>query len=479
MSLQSVDGTSAIPFEQVTFGFFGKPVVVEKSGALLSGDAGLIPIRQFDETIGLTARMADALEDCGRRGQHSALQMFRSRVYGILAGYEDQNDHDSLRHDPIFKLIGGRSPDHSPLASQPTLSRFENEVSVRDLFRLREALAETWLNSFTEPPARVTLDIDAVDDPAHGEQQLIMFHGYYDQWQYFPLLISHAESEQFAWVSLRPGMVHAALGADRDLEFLVTRLRQRWPDVEIIVRADAGFGVPAMYDVCERLNLTFSLGIGGNPKLKKMTDDLLAEAEARFQETGAPQRLFRAIPYRAKGWTRERCLIAKVECHAAGTNRRFIVSNRPGAALLPEATYDEYVMRGEAENRNKEIKVDLAMDRLSDHRFMANYFRLFLHTAAHNLIVRMRQTVRLPELPSLDPEVPVEALTGRKRRSHHGRTRQRDPLGHGQPCTWRLLFIKVAAEITVSARRILVRLAPNWPFLEHYQRISRCVAAPS
>lgn len=474
MNLQSVPADGHVHFEQLTFGFFSKPVVVVASNAALSSDAGLLPIRQFDEKIGMTRRLADALVDCRQAGwRHGVIAMLRSRVFGIMAGYEDQNDHDSLRHDPIFKIISDRSPDDAPLASQPTLSRFENNVSVRDLKRLREATVQQWVDSFAAPPARITLDVDAVDDPAHGAQQLIMFHGYYEQWQYLPLLISHAESEQFVAISLRPGAVHAALGAEDDVEFVVTVIRQRFPDVEIIIRGDCAFGIPAMYEVCERLNLTYTFGISSNPKLQKMTDELLEKAKRQYEETGRPQRLFEGFAYRAGGWPHDRYVIAKAECHGVGTNRRFIVTNRPGAALYPEPTYDEHVMRGEAENRNKEIKTGLAMDRMSDHRFMANFFRLYLHTAAHNLTVRLRQAIRLPEHPSPVAGVAAEALTGQLRKKHQAGYRRRDSLGKGQPCTWRTQLIKVAAEVIVSARRIVIRLAANWPFLDVYQRIGR------
>lgn len=466
MSLQSVD--------PIALDFFKKPIVIEESSKLLSSDGGLLPLRQFDERIGLTRRFAKAIHDArSGRAVHTVLEMSRMRIYGILAGYEDQNDHDTLRYDPVFQLLANQLPGELPLASQPTLSRFENSVSVSDLKRLREVLVEQWLDSFDEPPRQVTLDIDAVDDPTHGEQQLTMFHGYYDQHQYLPLLISHAESEMFVWVSLRPGAVHPAHAADEALEYVVTRLRQRFPDVQVTARGDCGYGVPKMYHACERLDTRFTFGLSGNAKLRKMTDELLAEAERRYKETKQPQRLFAVFPYKAGSWPRERCVIAKVERNHQGTNRRFIVTDRAGAAIVPEAAYDDYVMRGEAENRNKEIKTGLAMDRLSDHRFMANYFRLFLHTAALNLMVLFRRGLRLPPRPSRDPEIVADALTGRERRNHQRRYRESDPLGRAQPCTWRTRLIKVAAEVIVSARRIVIRLAPHWPYLQLYDRAAR------
>jgi hypothetical protein len=183
--------------------------------------------------------------------------MVRSRVYGILAGYEDQNDHDTLRSDPVFKLIADRSPDEGDLASQPTLSRFENAISIRSLQRLRDVFIDQFIASFDTPPRHLTFDLDAVDDPAHGCQQLTFWQNYYDQNQYLPLLITCADNDQLVMLSLRHGSAHAALGADDDVAYLVTRLRQVWPDVVLQFRGDCGFGVPAMYEVCEGLRVSY------------------------------------------------------------------------------------------------------------------------------------------------------------------------------------------------------------------------------
>lgn len=484
---------------QHSFDFFGKTLLVEPSQSKLSSDAGLLPFRQFDHQFRLTESFAAVLDDPRDPDliEHSFLDMTRLRVFGILAGYADQNDHDTLRHDPIFKLISNRSADGDPLASQPTLSRFENLINIPSLKRLRDVLIEQFLDSFDQPPRRLTFDLDAVDDPAHGHQQLTFWHGYYDQNQYLPLLISCAENDQFVLLSLRPGNVHAALGTEDDLEHLVQRVRQRWPDVVIVVRADSAFGIPKMYEVCERLQLQYTFGISANAVLQREVADLLQQAEtayaqekqqAREQERRAcPLRLFRGFWYQAQTWEQARFVVAKVEVNEKGTNRRYVVSNRPGAELLPGPTYDEYVQRGESENRNKEIKCDLEMDRLSDHRFCANYFRLYLHTLAHNLLVRLRRQIAEPWPESAEQgewsarsgeqsaepaeRVPAEAQIGEQRRRQFRQRRQRDPLGEGQPCTWRMLLIKVAAEVVVSARRVVVRLSSSWPHLQWYRRV--------
>jgi hypothetical protein len=350
---------------------------------------------------------------------------------------------------------------------------------------LRDVFIDQFIASFDTPPRHLTLDLDAIDDTAHGHQQLTFWHGYYDQNQYLPLAITCADIDQFVMLSLRPGNVHAALGADDDLEYLVKRLRQVWPDVVIVIRGDAGFGVPWMYDICERLNLLYTFGLSSNAVLQRNSDELLAQAVADWERErqaarqedrpAVPPRLFNGFWYQAASWPRARWVIAKAEANAQGTNRRFIVTNRPGAPLLPEATYDEYAQRGESENRNKEFKCDLAMDRLSDHRFMANFFRLYLHAAAMNLLVRFRRRVALP----VSRTTPVEAPTEAERRRYFRMRRQQDPLGKGQPWTWRSLFIKVAAEVVVSSRRVVIRLSSSWPHLNQFHEICERLRNPT
>jgi hypothetical protein len=488
-----------------TLDFFGIPLVIEPSPGRLSGEAGLLPLRQFDERSGLTRAFAGALDDFRDPGliEHTVPEMVRSRVYGILAGYEDQNDHDTLRADPVFKLIAGRSPDDADLASQPTLSRFENAVSIKSLQRLRDVFLDQFIASFDTPPHHLTFDLDSVDDPAHGHQQLTFWHGYYDQNQYLPLVVTCSDNDQFVMLSLRPGNVHAALGADDDLAYLVTRLRRAWPDVALHVRGDCGFGVPALYEVCEHLNVTYTFGLSANAVLQRATEGLLADAVSAYERArqaarqedpprpALPARLFVGFWYQAGTWPCPRYVVAKAEANDRGTNRRFVVTNRPGAAHLPGPTYDEYAARGESENRNKEFKCGLAMDRLSDHRFCANYFRLYLHAAAMNLLVRLRRfiaeplpapapqaettppTSRLGEaaLPAGETRTPADALIGAARQRYFRLRRQRDPLGEGHPCTWRTLLIKVAAEVVVSTRRVVVRLSSSWPHLVWYRRV--------
>jgi hypothetical protein len=467
---------------QLTLDFLtSKPVVVVPSAHQVSSDAGLLPFRQLDERIGLTRQFAEALTDRRQVGcvDHSFLEMTRMRVYGILADYADQNDHDVLRSDPIFKLLCDRSINDDDLASQPTLSRFENAIDVRSFFRLRDRLFDQFIASFKEPPRHLTLDIDPFDDPTHGQQQLTFFHGHYEQYQYLPRVVTCAENELVMSVCLLHGTAHAALGAQDDLQYAMHRLREAWPDVHVHLRGDSGFGTPTMYDACEQLNIQYTLGIGMNARLKRLSDSLLGQAISQWEATGQPQRLFTAVWYRADSWPAPRWVVIKCEANAQGTNRRAVVTNRAGALVLPGAAYDGYADRGESENRNKELKTGLLADRLSDHRYFANLFRLYLHTAAYNLLVRLRREVADPPHQPACGEVPVEAFAGRQRRGWHNRRRERDPLGEGQPCTWRTRLIKVAARVRETSRRVLVELSASWPYLDHFQDVVRRLFAVS
>ena len=210
------------------------------------------------------------------------------------------------------------------------------------------------------------------------------------------ILIHPRENDLVVALCLLYGTAHPALGAAEDVAYVVRRLRQVWPGVRIHLRGDSGFGVPAMYEVCERLDIQYTLGIGMNQRLKKSSDLLLKQAISQGEAFGQPQRLFTAFWYRASSWPAQRWVVIKCEANAQGTNRRAVVTNRVGATLLPGAAYDAYADRGESENRNKELKTGLLADRLSDHRYFANLFRLYLHTAAYNLLVRLRRIVADP-----------------------------------------------------------------------------------
>ncbi|GAH09277.1 unnamed protein product, partial [marine sediment metagenome] len=226
-----------------------KPVSVHPVEENLSTDAGLLVFRQWDQQHGFTKGFAEQLDDCRREPDHTMLEMVRSRVFGILAGYEDQNDHDALRSDAVFKLLADRLPDDEDLASQPTLSRFENSITPKALLRLEDWFIERFVNSFDQPPLEVTLDIDVFDDPTHGAQQLTLFHGYYKQYQYQVRAITCAENDMVVLPVLLYGTADAALGVGIDLQRIVQSLREKFPNVLIRVRADSGYAKPWFYRI--------------------------------------------------------------------------------------------------------------------------------------------------------------------------------------------------------------------------------------
>ncbi len=430
------------------------PVVVQPHPGQLTSDAGLLAFRQFDQRWRYSSRLAACLDDGRARPLHQTLVMLRQRLFGVLADYEDCNDHDALRHDPVFKLIADRRPTGDPLASQPTLSRFENRVTVPDLQRMIDFLAATGIERLRAKhggklPESVTLDLDPTDDTTHGHQQLALFHGYYDQHQYFPMIISEPTTRHILLARLRHGTAHAALGADDDLNELVARLRSHRADVKVHARGDCGFGVPWMIRCCEALpDVTYTFGFARNARLEAMTISLTQRARADYEKTREKQRIFTFLTYQADGWTKPRTIVAKAEHHAGGANLRFVITNLPVTSDdEAQRVYDDYIQRGESEHRMNELKNGLHAGRLSCHRLKANFFRLLLHTAAYNLLAALRD----------HDKVPAE-------------------LRVAQPQTWRSKVVKVAALVITSTRRVLIQIAAAWPFAPLLEQVSRRAA---
>ncbi|MEM6692656.1 MAG: IS1380 family transposase [Planctomycetota bacterium] len=467
------------PAQQFVFGFCGKKSIqVEQVDENLSSDGGLIAFYQLDQKLGWTDGLVKLISDPRTDPAHSALSILRQRVFGIIAGYEDQNDHDSLRSDPVFKLIAGQSPDGDDLVSQPTISRLENSVTARNLLDMEDWFIERFVESFEQEPAEITLDIDTFDDPAHGNQQLVLFHGFYSQHQYQVRAITCAENDMIVLPSLLFGSAHASLAAADDLRRVIEKIRQRFPHVVIHIRADSGFAVPEMYNALERFHRVFySIGYQMNARVKRESDGLLQESIAAFESTGEAQRNFLLLDYQAKTWIRSRHVIVKCEVQSAGTNRRAVVTNRPGVVVCPQGVYEEYADRGESENRNKELKCELRCDRLSDHRYMANLFRVMMHSLSANLLVCLRQVIQV--VPKIAEDaghaIPLEAQPAVVKRRHHARRRRRDPLGEGHACTWRTHVIKVACRVVVSMRRVRLQISSSWPWADHLRRVAACL----
>ena len=381
--------TSRVRFATAT----GLPLEATFDGGRLTSDGGLPWLAEADAALGLCEALAACIPDW-RRGpvRHALATLVRQRVFQIACGYEDQDDADTLRSDPLLKLVCGRLPDSdADLASQPTLSRLENAADARACLRLAYALLAVYLRERERDgtPTRILLDFDGTDDPTHGGQEGTAYHGYYRQHLSHPLLVFDGETDQLITAALRPGNAHASRGAVAVLKRLVRALRARWPEVAIELRADSGFAVPALYEYCEREGIAYTIGLVPNPRLEALAAPLLAEAERQQVETGAAKvRLAGEARYQAGSWDRERRVVYKAEALAKGPNTRSVVTSR---ADEPLALYDFYVDRGEPELWIKDFKRACFADRLSCHRFLANQVRLLLHAAAYWLLDTLRR----------------------------------------------------------------------------------------
>lgn len=361
-------------------------------GGRITSDGGLLWLAKADSELGLCEAISEHVPEWRKRkGRHSLSSLVRQRVFQIACGYEDQNDSNSLREDPLLKLVCASLPESgADLASQPTFSRLENAVDIRCCHRMFQALFELYLRERGRHgvPQKVLLDFDSTDDPTHGEQEGSYYHGYYRQHIYHPLLVFDGESGHLIGALLRAGNSHASNSAVAVLKRIVGGLREKWPGVSIEVRADAGFAVPALYDYCEAEGIIYTVGLITNPRLEELAEDLLSEAKESHEAKGEKARLFSEGLYGAGSWEHERRVIYKAEAMERGTNTRFVVTTRTDE---PKELYEWYAGRGESENWIKGFKLHLKADRLSCHRFIANQFRLLLHAAAYWLLDTLRR----------------------------------------------------------------------------------------
>jgi hypothetical protein len=369
----------------------GLPLTAAFDGGRLTSDGGLPWLAEADAALGLSAALTACLPPRQRASRHPLAAVLRQRLFQIACGYADQNDATTLRHDPLLKLVCGRLPDSEPaLASQATLSRFENRVDRRSLERLATAFVDLYIRERGRGgrPVRLLLDLDGTADPAHGQQEGVRYHAYYRQHMYHPLLVFDGDSGQLITAVLRPGNAHGSRLVVLVLRRLLRRLRAVWPAMTVEVRADSGFAVPRLYRWCEANRVHYTIGLIPNPRLEALAAPLQAEAQAKSAAAGgAKVRLAAASWYQAESWDRQRRVVYKAEVLAEGPNTRFVVTDHPETPL---AIYDHYVDRGQAENFIKDFKNALACDRLSDHRFVANQVRLFLHAAAYWLLHTLR-----------------------------------------------------------------------------------------
>jgi hypothetical protein len=359
----------------------------------LTSDGGLPWLAEADRVLGLCAALAGCIPEW-RRGpvRHSLLELVRQRVFQLACGYADQNDASTLRSDPLLKLACGRLPESgADLASQPTLSRLDNAADRHVCEALADALVGIYLQQRQRhgPPRHLVLDLDGTDDPAHGRQPEMAYHGFYRQHMYYPLLVFDGQTGQLITAVLRPGNVHGSRFVVLVLRRLLKRLRGAWPDLSVEIRADSGFAVPRLYAWCEQHGVDYTIGLVPNRRLVVLAAPLLGQALAESSARGgAKVRLAGEAAYRAKSWPRPRRVIYKAEALAKGPNTRFVVTTRPEDPL---AVYNWYIDRGAPENWIKDFKNALQADHLHDHRFWANQCRLLLHAAAYWLLETLRR----------------------------------------------------------------------------------------
>jgi hypothetical protein len=426
---------------------FQRKIVVDFNGGQITSDSGLLLLREFDKQLGLTKKLRGILND--QRNplfiEHQTQEMLCQRLYSIAAGYEDCNDAGQLRLDPTFQALVGK-PD--PLASQPTLSRLENDTDWPSIVQLRNLCLQWFLQHGyrkREQPQELILDSDSTDDPCHGQQVFAFFNAAYGQHMYHPLFFFEAQTGCLLSARLRPGQAHASQTIATELGRIVPLLRRRFPKTRLSYRADAGSATPEIYKSLESLELLYAMGIATNPVFKKKTDRWLKTARRKYARRQSPVRHFYSFRHRAKSWRKKRRILVKIEITALGANVRFVITNRPGTA---REIFDWYDNRGECENRIKEFKRDLQGQRLSCHRFRANALRLQLHALCYQLLILFRR----------------HAL-------------RHTELAQARFDTIRLRLFKVGARFKRTARRLWFHLSSSWPgqklFIEVWRQLHK------
>lgn len=412
-------------------------------GGEVSSDGGLLLLRQVERRLGLLKAVAESLPDprSPLLLKHKTEQMLRQRVFGLCHGYEDLNDHDTLRHDLAVQTALERD---TAGASSPTLCRFENRADRAAAVATSRILVEQFIASFDEAPSELIFDFDATDDIVHGQQDGRHFSAYYDNYCFLPLYVFCGEQLLVAY--LRPAKKDAALHATAILKLLVTRLRQVWPQVRILFRGDSGFCRPLLMSWCERNAVDYVIGLAKNSRLHTLSANWYDAAAAAFEKTQVSQRHFGEFAYRAGSWSHARRVIVKAEHNAQGANPRFVVTTLGNP---PQALYERgYCARGEMENRIKECQLGLFADRTSCHLWWPNQFRLLLASLAYVLMERLRAI----------------GLAGTE-------------LARAQVGTIRLRLLKVGAVIVRNTRRIRFFLASAFPHQDAFRIVARRFAS--
>jgi hypothetical protein len=442
---------------------FSKPIVAKFDQPHGSSDGGAILLKAADERLRLTERLAASLRDDRQPGKiaHDSLEMFRQRIFAIACGYPDCNDAGRLADDPIHKMLAGRDPiEDEPLASQSTLSRFENSVNRKDLFRLGETLTKIVIERHRRrlrgKAKLITIELDPTDDPTHGQQHFSFFNGHYDTWCYLPVagfLKFNDEPDQhlFAYV-LRPGNAPATLGALGILRRLLEQLIEAFPRARLMVRLDGGFASPAIFEFLEAAGVDYVIAMAGNAVLDRHAERLMKRARRMSAKSGQTEHVYGKCQYKAGSWTRKRRVVIKAEVvrlegRDPKDNPRFVVTNLSDD---PQTLYETvYCQRGDVENRIKELHHGLEIDRTSCTRFWANQLRVLMTAAAYVLMQELRG----------------RALGTSCERSQVSTLRER--------------LIKLGVWVERSVRRIVLHLPTSFPYLSEWNHLARALGARS
>ena len=422
-------------------------VVADFDGGPITSDAGALLLRRVDRRLSLSDQVADCFTDHRdpKRIRHSLRKLVAQRIVGIALGYEDLIDHDQLRHDPVMALFSekGRRPDSPPLAGKSTLNRLEHAPTDgpgryhkidRDPEALQSLLVKLFIQAHPQPPDEIILDLDATDDPLHGEQEQRFFHGYYNAYCYLPLYIF--SGRHLLSARLRPANIDASTDALKHVQRMVSRLRNVWPQVKILLRADSGFAREELMGWCEQHQVDYLFGLARNCRLQEAIAPELAQAQTLFNQQQQPVRLFTDLSYRTqKSWSCQRRVVAKAEVLPRGPNPRFVVTSLSAGDHPAQPLYEQiYCARGEMENRIKEQQLDLFADRTSTRSFRANQLRLLMTSFAYVLVEGLRR-----------------------------RALQSTCLARATVGSIRLKLLKIGAQVTTSVRRIKVPMASGCP----------------
>lgn len=429
-----------------------RQVLARFDAGAIGTDGGVVLLREVATRLGLFDRLAELIPDPRDPAmiEHDQKTLLAQRILALACGWEDLNDHQQLRADPVYQLATGRGVDaQRPLASPPTLCRLENRIDAKTCMALNKLLVELYVESHPAPPAEVVLDFDATDDPVHGRQEGRFFHGYYDHYCFLPLYVF--AGDQILWSQLRPSNIHESRHAWAILKLIATRLRTAWPGVRIVLRGDGGFCRWKMLRWCDRHGVDYIVGLPKNSRSQEAAGAMMTQAQEDFEKTRQPQRLIGEVDHAARTWDRwksgRRRVIARIEHGEKGANPRFILTSLPGA---PRMLYEEiYCARGEMENRIKEQQLGLFADRTSCHGFVANSFRLLLSSLAYVLIETLRRTVLA------DTE-----------------------LAQAQVSTLRLKLLKIAVRVQTSVRRIVLHLSSSFPLRKLLHQLLAHLATP-